>query len=179
MTIIVRASDDPTNARLRFRDLEFRCAIGAGGTTSKKREGDQCTPLGTWPLRRVFYRPDKPPRPDTRLPRIPMTPTMGWSDDPADPPHYNRLVELPYPHGHEVLWRDDRVYDIVVELGYNDNPPVIGRGSAIFMHVAKPDFAPTAGCVALATDDLRHLLTLAAPGECLEVTRIGPYTKLR
>lgn len=171
MTILVRVRDDFSSARLEFQGLKARCCIGAGGTTANKHEGDQCTPLGAWPLRRVFYRPDRPPIPQTSLPLVRITRTMGWSDDPCDPKQYNRLVALPYAHRHEMLWRDDGVYDIVVELGYNDAPPVIGRGSAIFLHVARPDFAPTAGCVALAIEDLRQLLGRVSSGELLEVAR--------
>ena len=171
MTILVRVRDDLTNARLDFQGLEARCCIGAGGTTPNKHEGDQCTPLGAWPLRRVFYRPDRPPIPRTSLPLVPITRSMGWSDDPRDSRQYNCLIELPHAHGHETLWRDDGVYDIVVALGYNDAPPVVGRGSAIFLHVAKPDFAPTAGCVALAIEDLRQLLDRVSSGELLEVVR--------
>jgi L,D-peptidoglycan transpeptidase YkuD (ErfK/YbiS/YcfS/YnhG family) len=171
MTIVVTVSEDITAAKLVFHDLEYRCCIGAGGATSDKREGDQCTPLGVWPLRRVFYRPDRTAAPITRQPIISMDKFMGWSDDSKDTEHYNRLVSLPYPGGHETLWRDDNVYNIVVELGYNDDPPVPGLGSAIFLHVAQPDFAPTQGCVALCASDLLELLSRIGPDESLTIQR--------
>lgn len=158
MAIIVEVSIDPTNARLLLGSLDFRCAIGARGATEVKREGDQCTPLGDWSLRRVFYRPDRVAAPETNQPLIKLEPSMGWCDDPKDPERYNRLVSLPYDGSHETLWRDDGLYDLVVELGYNDDPPVPGLGSAIFMHVARPNYAPTQGCVALRIEDLLALL---------------------
>jgi len=158
MTILVEASDDPTRARLISEDHKYRCAIGAGGATTTKREGDQCTPQGDWSLRRVFYRPDRASAPKTAQPLVKIEPSMGWCDNPDDPDRYNRLITLPYAGSHEALWRDDALYDIVVELGYNDDPPIPGLGSAIFMHVARPGYAPTQGCVALDKDDLRALL---------------------
>jgi L,D-peptidoglycan transpeptidase YkuD (ErfK/YbiS/YcfS/YnhG family) len=146
--------------RLRAGGKSFRCALGATGVTTAKREGDRATPAGRFPLRRVFFRADRMASPRTTLPATPIGPADGWCDDPGDP-RYNRLVPLPYPASHETLWREDHVYDIVVELGYNDDPPVPGRGSAIFMHVARPGYAPTEGCVALAADDLRRVLAEA------------------
>lgn len=171
MTILVMASNDPTAARLTFRDLDYRCAVGAGGVADDKHEGDRCTPLGVWPLRRVFYRSDRTAVPRTHQRITSIDQSMGWSDDPNDAVHYNRLISLPYPCGHETLWRDDNLYDIVVELGYNDDPPIPGRGSAVFLHVARPDYAATQGCVALRVDDLQDLLAAIDPDETLTVKR--------
>lgn len=135
----------------------IRCALGRGGILRCKREGDGGTPVGCFPLRRVLYRADRGTRPDTALPVSAIAPSDGWCDDPADP-LYNQPVRLPYPAGHEVLWRDDSIYDVIVVLGHNDDPVVPGLGSAVFLHVARPDYAPTAGCVALALPDLRAVL---------------------
>ncbi len=135
----------------------WRAAIGRGGVRADKREGDGATPPGLLALRRVLYRADRVPRPEAAVPVEPIAPTDGWSDDPqhAD---YNRMVTLPHPGRHETLWRDDGVYDVVGVLGWNDAPVVRGRGSAIFLHVARPDFAPTEGCVAVARPDLLAVL---------------------
>ncbi|HKS90159.1 MAG TPA: hypothetical protein VJR70_12020, partial [Stellaceae bacterium] len=92
----------------------------------------------------------------------------GWVDDPADR-QYNRLVTLPYPAHHETLWRDDGLYDLIVVIGYNTDPPLPGRGSAIFLHVAAPDFAPTAGCIAIARDALLALLPALGPGSTIAI----------
>ena len=147
-----------------------RAALGRGGVrpAADKREGDGATPLGAWPLRRVLYRPDKGPPPRTALPVEALRHEDGWCDDPADPA-YNRPVVLPYPASAERMWRGDDVYDLVVILGHNDDPAVPGMGSAIFLHLARPDYAPTEGCVALARPDLEALLALAKPGDALEV----------
>ncbi|MEP3115257.1 L,D-transpeptidase family protein [Nisaea sp.] len=134
------------------------CAIGKGGIRKDKREGDGATPIGHFPFRRIFYRADRL-GPISGCPdAIPIEADHGWSDDPADPEQYNRLVKLPYPHSHESLKREDAVYDVVVELGYNDAPPIPGRGSAIFMHVARPDYSGTEGCIALSLSDLLRVL---------------------
>ncbi len=135
----------------------FRAAIGRGGVRADKQEGDGATPLGLLPLRRVLYRADRGPVPLAAVPREPIAPDDGWCDDPAYP-DYNRMVRLPHPAHCEALWRDDRLYDIVGVLGWNDAPVVRGRGSAIFLHVARPDLAPTAGCIALPPSDLRAVL---------------------
>ena len=140
-----------------FRDLRMRAALGRGGVRTQKQEGDGATPAGLLPLRRVVYRADRMARPRTALPVMPLAPHDGWCDDPAHA-DYNCPVRLPHEGRHEELWRSDAVYDLVGVLGWNDAPVLRGMGSAIFLHVAQPDFAPTEGCVALAMLDLRRLL---------------------
>ncbi len=149
-------------------DGRARCALGRGGVAAMgaKREGDGATPAGLWPLRRLFYRLDRIAAPATRLPTTALTPWDGWCDAPADP-DYNRAVQLPYPASAEHLWRDDEVYDLIVVLGYNDAPVVPGRGSAIFLHIARPDYAPTDGCVALHRADLLSCLATASTWDAL------------
>ena len=113
--------------------------------------------MGLWPSRRGLYRPDRGATPSTALPVSPIAPDDGWCDDPSDA-RYNRAIRLPYPARHERLWRDDGLYDLVGVLGWNDAPVRPGEGSAIFLHVAGPDYGPTEGCVALSGADLRALL---------------------
>ncbi len=137
--------------------LRLRAACGRAGVTTRKHEGDGATPAGLLKLRRVLYRADRQPIPRTALPREPIGPDDGWCDDPAHT-DYNRPIRLPHPARHERLWRDDALYDIVGVLGWNDAPVQRDRGSAIFLHVARPDLAPTEGCVALPLAELRHLL---------------------
>jgi L,D-peptidoglycan transpeptidase YkuD (ErfK/YbiS/YcfS/YnhG family) len=148
--------------------LRAPCALGRTGTTRAKREGDGATPVGSFGLVGVYYRADRVPRPVTRLAAIPLRPDLGWCDDPADR-SYNRPVRLPCPARHERLWRDDRLYDVVVVLDYNLARPRPGLGSAIFLHLAGPDFAPTAGCIAVAPAAMRRLLALVAPDTVVEV----------
>jgi L,D-peptidoglycan transpeptidase YkuD (ErfK/YbiS/YcfS/YnhG family) len=159
MDLIVSASGEA-----RWGKLRFGCALGRGGVKAEKREGDGATPIGAWPMRRLLYRADRMDPPATGLPFAEIDPEDGWCDDPADPA-YNRQVRLPYPARHERLWREDRVYDLLVVLGHNDAPVVAGLGSAIFLHVARPDWEPTEGCVALARADLERVLAEAGPGD--------------
>jgi L,D-peptidoglycan transpeptidase YkuD (ErfK/YbiS/YcfS/YnhG family) len=135
----------------------YRCALGPAGIKPDKREGDGATPAALLPLRRVLYRADRVARPVCGFPVEPIAPADGWCDE-VDDPAYNTQVTLPYPASHEHLWLEEHVYDIVVVLGWNDAPVVKGRGSAIFLHIAQPDYAPTAGCIALAEPDLRAAL---------------------
>jgi L,D-peptidoglycan transpeptidase YkuD (ErfK/YbiS/YcfS/YnhG family) len=135
----------------------LRVALGRGGVRQDKQEGDGATPVGLLPLRRILYRADRVGVPRTVLPREPVAPNDGWCDDPTHP-DYNRKVSLPHSGRHEELWRSDGVYDIIGVLGWNDAPVERGRGSAIFLHVARPDFTPTEGCVALPLAELQTLL---------------------
>jgi L,D-peptidoglycan transpeptidase YkuD (ErfK/YbiS/YcfS/YnhG family) len=146
------------------------CAVGRGGVVraDAKREGDGATPAGHWPMREVLFRADRLGEIVTPLACRELMPEDGWCDDPADPA-YNRPVRLPYGAHSEHLWRADHVYDVIVPLGYNDDPVIPGRGSAIFLHLARPLFTPTAGCVALALADLLALLREAAPGAAVRV----------
>ena len=146
----------------------FRCALGATGITTAKREGDNATPAGVFPLRRVLYRPDRLDAPDSGLPVAPLRPEDGWCDAPEDP-RYNRPVELPYGARHEKLWREDHVYDVIVVLGHNDDPVVPGLGSAVFMHVARPGYVATEGCVALELKDLKSILAACGPGDAIVI----------
>jgi L,D-peptidoglycan transpeptidase YkuD (ErfK/YbiS/YcfS/YnhG family) len=146
----------------------FRCALGGRGVTRQKREGDLATPVGAWPLRRLLYRADRIAQPVTRLPVQRLTPSDGWSDDARDP-QYNRPVTLPRATSAEALWRSDHLYDVIVPVGYNDGPIVPGAGSAIFIHVARENYAGTAGCVAFRLEDLLTILSTATTATRLVV----------
>jgi L,D-peptidoglycan transpeptidase YkuD (ErfK/YbiS/YcfS/YnhG family) len=168
MTIFTATADQ----RFRTPNGEYAAALGKGGVLAEadKREGDGATPLGCYRLRRVLYRPDRGPEPETALPVRALRKDDGWCDDPDDPA-YNRPVRLPYPASCEEMWRKDELYDIVVILDHNDSPPLAGAGSAIFLHCAKPGYPPTLGCVALDRADLEAVLKRAQPGDVLEIRR--------
>ena len=160
------------SAVLQAGTTRVRVAVGRGGAGTDKREGDGMTPLGFLPLRRVLFRADRLAA--AELPGLAagvsgerIAPSDGWCDDPqhAD---YNTAVTLPHRGRHERLWREDGAYDIVGVLGWNDDPVVRGRGSAIFLHVAGSGFGPTDGCLALARADLLALLRAGLDG--IEVT---------
>lgn len=156
-------SRQATAGWVRLGHLLMPCALGRSGRGYLKREGDGVTPIGRWPVRQVLFRADKrgpllrPPCRDATALRA----EDGWCDAVGDV-NYNRAVRHPYPASAERLWRDDRLYDIIVVLGHNDRPRVQGAGSAIFMHIADQDegggLKPTAGCVALKRRDLQRVL---------------------
>ena len=154
----MRATVTP-NGNLVLGVNTFRAALGRGGVRAGKCEGDGATPVGLMPLRMVLYRADRGAAPGCAVPVRTILPHDGWCDDPADAA-YNRPVRLPIDASAEALWRDDAVYDIIGVLGWNDAPVRPRLGSAIFLHVARADFAPTEGCVALAPDDLRRVLAM-------------------
>jgi L,D-peptidoglycan transpeptidase YkuD (ErfK/YbiS/YcfS/YnhG family) len=163
MDLIIR----PDNTA-QWRGRTIRCALGRGGIRDDKREGDGATPSGDYTLVRVLYRADRGPRPTTHLPVASIEPADGWCDAPRDP-LYNRQVHLPYPASAESLWREDRVYDLIAVTDHNADPVVAGVGSAIFVHLARPDFGPTAGCIAFELADLRRLLAEWRAGDRLRI----------
>jgi len=153
---------------LEAGSFRFRCALGKGGVSRRKREGDGATPAGVFALRQVWLRPDAR---HSRLPQLPYRwtrPNDGWCDASGHR-RYNRPVRLPFAPSHERMWRDDHLYDEVIEIGWNDRPAIPGRGSAIFLHLARPGYAPTEGCVALARKDMRKLLPLISPRTRLHI----------
>ncbi|HTV34413.1 MAG TPA: L,D-transpeptidase family protein [Methylocella sp.] len=142
---------------LRAGQLTLSCTLGQAGVQHAKKEGDKATPAGRFALLYGFFRADRATRPASLLPVRPLCPADGWCDDPKSP-LYNRPVPLPFRASHEKLWRGDSLYDLVIVLDYNLNRRCKKRGSAIFLHCASENFAPTEGCVALSAKDLRKLL---------------------
>lgn len=135
----------------------FPCALGRSGIVVSKREGDGGTPRAKLPLRRAFYRADRMPRPRTLLRLRAITARDAWCDDVSDR-RYNKLIDRPPGIAEERLARTDRLYDVIVELGWNDDPVIRGRGSAIFWHLPRAGFTPTAGCVAVERHVFQKLL---------------------
>jgi L,D-peptidoglycan transpeptidase YkuD (ErfK/YbiS/YcfS/YnhG family) len=164
--LVRRKPAAPTRGVLVAGPLALPVALGRTGIKANKREGDGATPRGVFRLKRLWWRADRHPRPATSLPARRIDPDVGWCEDPGDR-HYNRPVKLPPASKAGRLARADRLYDFIVEIGHNTRPRIAGRGSAIFIHVARPGFAPTAGCVALEIGSLRRLLA-----------RIGPRTRI-
>jgi L,D-peptidoglycan transpeptidase YkuD (ErfK/YbiS/YcfS/YnhG family) len=172
MTDLIVTADGPgaTSGTVILGRFAWPCALGRGGIIADKREGDGGTPVGGFPWRAVLYRADRLPRPATPLPCGIITPDAGWCDDPKDAARYNRPLRLPYAGSHERLWRPDGLYDVILIPGHNDDPPVPGLGSAIFVHVASADYAPTEGCVALRLEHLLILLANIDPESVMVVT---------
>ena len=146
-----------TRGVLRVGPLQFPCALGRSGLSVLKREGDGATPRGRFSVRRAFYRADRIARPRTGVELRGLRRADGWCDALGDR-NYNRIVRLPYSASSERLWREDGLYDLILVLSHNDIPRVQGRGSAIFMHVARAGLLPTEGCVALKREHLVRVL---------------------
>ena len=151
--------------------LTCQCALGRGGVVlaDQKREGDGTSPQGVWRMKRVFYRPDRLARPETTLPVVALRETDGWCDAPEHP-LYNRPVSLPFEASHEKLWRDDHVYDLIVELDHNSDPVVPALGSAVFFHLAHEDYRPTEGCVAISRDHMLQVLAADSQNISIEIS---------
>ena len=162
----------PTGYAIHNDQHSHKCIIGKSGLidAAAKREGDMATPLGSWVMRCVYFRPDRRLAPLTELPVYPLGADLGWCDDPADAA-YNQLVRRPYPGRHEQLWREDGRYDLLVVLGHNDAPPIAGLGSAIFFHLHNENTLFTAGCVAVLADQMIESLAHSSAGTPLVVTR--------
>jgi L,D-peptidoglycan transpeptidase YkuD (ErfK/YbiS/YcfS/YnhG family) len=159
---------DRTKGWLIAGPLTLPVALGRGGIRADKREGDGATPRGTFALVRLWWRADRGPRPITRLPVRRIRPDDAWCEDPADR-RYNQPFRLGTRQAGDRLRRADHLYDLIIEIDHNTRPRVAGRGSAVFIHVARPRFAPTAGCVALDAGALRRLLVTLGPETRVDV----------
>jgi L,D-peptidoglycan transpeptidase YkuD (ErfK/YbiS/YcfS/YnhG family) len=168
--IVRRAPGGAATARVALAHGVRRAALGRSGIRALKREGDGGTPLGRFAVRQVLYRADRIARPRTRLPVHAIRAHDGWDDDPTSRT-YNRRITLPSRRSAEGLRREDHLYDLVIVLGYNDRPRVKGKGSAIFMHLARPGFTPTDGCIALSRHDLAMLLAQVKGGTQIAILR--------
>ncbi len=146
--------------------LTIPVVLGRSGIMANKREGDGGTPLGRFRLHRLWWRSDRLRRPATQLPTRRLTRDVAWCEDPEDR-RYNRPFRKSANEPGDRLWRDDRLYDLIIELDHNTRPRIAGRGSAVFIHVARPNRGPTAGCVALDAGVLYRLLA-----------RLGPKTEI-
>lgn len=145
-----------------------RCALGRSGLSVRKREGDGATPIGQYKMLKVFYRSDRIARPQTRLPVTAIHAGIGWCDDPIDR-NYNKMIHLPYPASHEKLMREDHLYDCLVVLDYNISTRKRFAGSAIFLHLARQNFEPTEGCIAVHETVMRRFLELANTDTILSI----------
>ena len=161
-----RKPGDSTRGWLTAGPLSLPVALGRGGIKANKREGDGATPRGRFRLKGLWWRAGRHPRPSTLLPVTRIKPDDGWCENPIDR-HYNRPIKVPAGSKADRLARQDDLYDFIVEIDHNTRPRIAGRGSAVFMHVARPQFKPTAGCVALDMNALRRLLA-----------RVGPRTRI-
>lgn len=156
------------NSIATFKNKTYPICFGKNGYASDKIEGDGKTPLGIFPLRKLYYRVDKIGLPAVELSTRALSPQDGWCDDPQSP-SYNKFVSLPFEGSHERLWREDDVYDLIIGVGYNDDPVFPGKGSAIFIHIARENLTPTEGCIAFRKRDLLEILPLLTHKSKIEI----------
>jgi L,D-peptidoglycan transpeptidase YkuD (ErfK/YbiS/YcfS/YnhG family) len=166
-TILIRAvAGNPRRGWLTTDRLTIPVALGRGGIKANKREGDGATPRGTFRPRQLWWRADRHPRPRTFLPVRAIRPADAWCEDPTSR-HYNQPLRLDRGDEGDRLTRDDGLYDFIIEIDHNRSPRVAGRGSAVFLHLARQNFSPTAGCVSMASPAMLRLLE-----------RLGPRTRI-
>tara|TARA_B000000565_G_scaffold168521_1_gene127505 strand:+ start:603 stop:1094 length:492 start_codon:yes stop_codon:yes gene_type:complete len=145
------------NKFISYNNYKAKCAVGKRGISIKKKEGDFITPKGTFKIREIFYRKDRVQNLITRIKKTVIRKNMGWCDDPKSK-KYNKLIYFPFKHSAEKLYRRENIYDIILVLNFNMNPVKKNKGSAIFIHVAKKNFQPTQGCIALDKSELIKLV---------------------
>ena len=155
------------NGYLKYKNLKYRCALGKAGVSEKIKEGDNITPKGIFKITKIYYRPDKIKKIKTLIKKIKIKKNMGWCDDPRSR-FYNQQIKLPTKYGHERLYRNDNLYNLIAVLDYNTNPIIKNKGSAIFLHVAKNKYQKTKGCIALKKE---HLIKI--------ISKIKKNTKIR
>jgi L,D-peptidoglycan transpeptidase YkuD (ErfK/YbiS/YcfS/YnhG family) len=160
------AAGQRTRGWLTAGGQTIKVALGSGGILADKREGDGGTPKGTFRPLRLWWRADRHPRPATFLPVRAIGPEDAWCEDPSDR-HYNQPVRLDSKQRGDRLKRDDHLYDFIIEIDHNTHPRIAGRGSAVFLHLARKDFSPTAGCVSMTKGAMLRLLK-----------RLGSKTKI-
>lgn len=148
--------------------LAIPVVLGRSGIRANKYEGDGATPRGRFRLIRLWWRADRHPRPRTGLPARRITPDLAWCENTTDR-RYNRPFRRSANEPGDRLWRDDHLYDYIVEIDHNTRPRVTGRGSAVFVHLARPNRSPTAGCVALGGGELRRLLAGLGPRTRIDI----------
>jgi L,D-peptidoglycan transpeptidase YkuD (ErfK/YbiS/YcfS/YnhG family) len=166
MIRIRAAVGDPRRGWLTAAGQSVPVALGRGGIRANKREGDGGTPKGIFRPRQLWWRADRYPRPQTFLPVRAIGPEDAWCEDPSSR-HYNQPVRRNRTRAGDRLRRDDHLYDFIVEIDHNTSPPIKGRGSAVFLHLARENFGPTAGCVSMTKSGMLRLLQ-----------RLGPDTKI-
>lgn len=147
------------SGRLKYKNLKFKCALGKAGIGKKNIEGDNITPKGTYRIIQIYYRKDRVKKISSSFKLNKITKSMGWCDDPSSK-KYNQLIRLPTKYSHEKLYQKNNIYDLLLVIDYNMNPVVVNKGSAIFIHVAKKNYKPTAGCIALKKRDILKLIKI-------------------
>ena len=153
---------------LSYDKYKVKCALGKRGIGTKKKEGDKITPKGRYNIKFLLYRKDRFKKVKTKLKKVIIKKNMGWCDDPSSK-NYNKLIRLPVKYSHEKLYKYDNSYDIILVLNYNMHPIKKGKGSAIFIHIAKKNYKKTLGCVAISKVSLLKIITKIKKNTIVEI----------
>ena len=156
------------NKFINIDNYNLKCAIGKRGTKKNKREGDKFTPIGTYRFISVYYRKDRINKIKTNLEKIVIKKNMGWCDDPRSK-DYNKEIKFPFIYRAEKLYRSDNIYDIIIEIDYNKHPTIKKKGSAIFIHIAKRNYSPTKGCIAMSKKDIKFFLEKISENDKIKI----------
>ena len=146
------------NKKIHFNNYKVKCAIGKRGISSKKVEGDNKTPRGSFRIQALYYRKDRIKKLKSLIKKTNIRKNMGWCDDSRSE-KYNKLIKFPFSWGAEKLYLNSRIYDILLILNFNNKPVKRRKGSAIFIHIAKKNYAPTKGCIAVSKIDMRKIVS--------------------
>ena len=138
---------------LYFKEYKIKCSIGKRGITSRKVEGDQKTPKGVFTIKSMLYRKDRIPKVKSQIKKKIIKKNMGWCDD-TESKRYNKMIKFPFNLSAEKLWIRENIYDVIIIINYNLRPIIKNKGSAIFLHIAKKNYKPTKGCIAIAKKDI-------------------------
>ena len=142
---------------LKYNNLKFKCALGKAGIGNKKSEGDNITPRGNFSIVKIYYRKDRLNKLSSKFTLTEIKKNMGWCDDPKSK-KYNKPIMLPTKYSHEILYRRDNIYDLVLVLNYNMKPIIKNKGSALFIHIANKNYKKTAGCIGLKKSHLINII---------------------
>tara|TARA_Y100001960_G_C14589735_1_gene785060 strand:+ start:399 stop:890 length:492 start_codon:yes stop_codon:yes gene_type:complete len=144
---------------LLYKGYKLKCSIGKSGITNSKKEGDFASPKGIFKLGLLYYRKDRIKFLKCKIRKKIIKKNMGWCNDSRSN-KYNQEIHFPFKYRAEKLYRKDNIYDIFINIKYNYRPSVKKKGSAIFLHLAKTNYKPTSGCIAIAKKDFLNILPL-------------------
>ena len=147
------------NKFLYFNQYKIKCTIGKRGITTKKIEGDKKTPKGIFTFKSIFYRKDRISKLKTQLKKYIIKKNMGWCDDTSSN-NYNKMIKFPFRKSAEKLWLKNTIYDVIIIINYNHKPIVKNKGSAIFLHIARKNYKPTNGCIAVTKKNIKILASI-------------------
>ncbi len=144
---------------LYYNGYKLKCAVGKSGISNIKKEGDLSTPKGIYKISTLYYRKHKIKKFNCKIKKKIIKKNMGWCDDMRSS-KYNQEITFPYNYSAEKLYRKDRKYDLLFDIGYNAQPIIKGKGSAIFLHLTNRKYKATKGCIAILKKYFLKILPL-------------------